>query len=78
MDGEIIGTVNIPPRPDTLAVIGEIDGIMYSTIREGKLEKYLHEFKPNSRPLFCVSPDGKTIHLIGGSYDFTARGIVDR
>lgn len=77
-DGEEIGVLPKPEVPDTLAVIGFIDGIMYSSVRAGKLEHYVHEFDKDSRPLFCVSPDGKNIHLIGGSYDFTERGIIDR
>lgn len=71
-------SVDKPDVPDVMSVIGEIDGVMYTTVRDGEVEKYIHEFKKNCRPLFCVSPDGKQIFMIGGSYDFTERGIVDR
>lgn len=77
-DGDEIARVTKPVIPDTMAVIGEVDGIMYSTVREGELEKYVHKFSKNSRPLMCISPDGKQIYMIGGSYDFTDRGIIDR
>jgi len=70
--------IDKPVYPDVMSVIGDIDGIMYTTVRDGKTEKYIHEFKKNSRPLFCVSPDGKSLHMIGGSYEFGERGIEDK
>ena len=70
--------IDKPVLPDVMSVIGDIDEIFYTTKRDGVIEKYRHKFKKNCRPLFCVSPDGEQIHLIGGSYDFTERGIVDR
>lgn len=69
--------IDKPVIPDVLSVIGDVDGIMYTTVRDGKTEKYLHKFKKSARPLFCVSPDGLSLHLIGGSYQFGERGIVD-
>ena len=76
--GEVIAKVPMPIMPKALAVIGEIDGIMYDTYRDGKLEKYVHRFSKKARPLFCVSPDGSQIFLIGGSYKFTERGVIDK
>lgn len=70
--------IDKPVLPDVMLVVGDIDGIMYTTVRDGVVEKYVHQFKKKARPLFCVSHDGKQIHLIGGEYDFTERGIVDR
>jgi hypothetical protein len=70
--------IDKPVLPDVMLVVGDIDGIMYTTVRDGEVEKYVHQFKKSARPLFCVSHDGKQIHLIGGEYDFTERGIVDR
>lgn len=69
--------IDKPSIPDVMLVVGDIDGVMYTTVRDGVVEKYIHQFKKKSRPLFCVSPDGKQIHLIGGEYNFTERGIVD-
>lgn len=74
---EIVGELDKPVIPDVLIGIGEIDGIMYSTIRDGVLEKYIHRFNKKSRPLFAVSPDGKQLFMLGGAYNFTERGIVD-
>lgn len=76
--GATIAKVPQPKHYKAVAVIGEIDGIMYSTVRDGVLEKYIHKFKKSARPLFCVSPDGKQILLIGGEYNFTERGIIDK
>lgn len=67
------------PRPCKTAVaIGDVDGILYTTVRDGVVEKYIHKFHRNDRPIFAVSPDGKQILFVGGNYDFTERGIVDK
>jgi hypothetical protein len=75
---ENIGSINIPPLPKSAAVIGELDGVMYTTVRDGRVEKYIHEFKGAARPLLCTSPDGKQLLIVGGKYLFTERGIVDK
>lgn len=76
-DPEEIGRVRVPTIPRVGVAIGEVDGILYSTVRDGKFEKYIHKFHKKDRPLFVVSPDGKQLFLIGGNYTFTERGIVD-
>ena len=75
---EIVRVIDKPQIPDALVVIGSCDGILYTTVRDGVTERYIHEFKTKSKPVFAVSPDGKQIFLLGGSFDFTERGIVDR
>lgn len=70
-------TINVDPLPKAVAVIGECDGVLYTTVRDGVKEKYIHEFKHKDKPLLCISPDGRQILLIGGAYVFTERGIVD-
>lgn len=70
--------VKIPAYPRVVFQVGQIDGVLYSTVRDGIPEKYIHKFKKNCRPLFCVSPDGKQLLMIGGLFDFTERGIVDK
>lgn len=75
---ESIGKIKVKPFPKVAVAIGEIDGILYSTVRDGKLEKYIHKFHRADKPLFVVSPDGKQLLLVGGYYTFTERGIVDR
>jgi hypothetical protein len=76
-DPEAIGTVQVAPLPKVAAAIGHCDGVLYTTVRDGKTERYIHEFAAKDRPLLCVSPDGKQIILVGGRYRFTEAGIVD-
>ena len=77
-EAEEIARLDKPVIPDVLMVIGELEGIMYSTVRDGEREKYMHQFKVSSRPLLCASPDGTQLFMLGGAYDFTERGIVDQ
>lgn len=76
-DPESVGKINLPTPPKAGIVIGTLDGLLYTTVRDGVEEKYIHKFSQRSKPLFVVSPDGKQIFVIGGSYNFTERGIVD-
>jgi hypothetical protein len=69
--------VEIPDLPSEVAVIGPCDGILYTAVRDGKTEQYIHKFRKPDRPLMCVSPDGEQIILVGGNYRFTELGIVD-
>lgn len=75
---ESIGKIKVPPMPKVAVAVGEIDGVLYTTVRDGKTEKYIHKFHSKDKPLFAVSPDGKQLFLIGGNYRFTERGIVDK
>jgi hypothetical protein len=59
-------------------VIGELDGVLYSTIRDGQAEKYIHRFRAKSRPLLAASSDGKNLRIVGGQFEFTEAGIEDR
>jgi len=74
---EYIDTVDLP-TPEVGMKIGKCDGVLYTTVRDGVKEKYIHKFKVKSRPLLATSFDGKHLLLIGGSYRFTERGIVDK
>ena len=57
--------------------IGECDGILYTTVRDGRTEKYIHKFKKRARPILASNHDGSFIGLVDGDYQFTDRGIVD-
>ena len=63
-------------------VIGELDLIGYRQAREGidggRMTRFAHKFRKNSRPLLAVSTDGKQLHIVGGQYEFTDAGIEDR
>lgn len=64
--------------PASAMTVGELDGVLYTTRRDGKVEKYIHKFRKKSRPLLAASDDGNTLHIVGGRYEFTERGIVDK
>jgi len=57
--------------------IGKLDGVMYSTVRDGKREKYLHRFRSQSRPHLIVSHDGTSLGIVGGRFHVTEAGIED-
>lgn len=76
-EAEIVGRTQVRALPRVGVAIGTCDGILYTTVRDGVTEKYIHKFKSKDAPLFVVSPDGKQLLLVGGNYDFTERGIVD-
>lgn len=65
--------------PDGLVVFpfGRLDGVMYTTTRDGKKEKYMHQFKVSSAPILCATSDGKQLFIVGGNYKFTNAGIRD-
>lgn len=67
--------VKVPTLPKVGVAFGRVLGIMYQT-EDG--ENFIHRFRAKSRPLIVSSPDGKQLFLIGGSYNFTERGIVDK
>lgn len=75
---EIVGNVEKPHLPDVGVVVGELEGIAYEAVRDGVKEKYFHKFNRKSRPLLCVSFDGEQLFILGGEYNFTDHGIVDK
>lgn len=75
----IAGKLNFPKNPGVAIAIGSVLGVAYETKRDGVTEKYYHRFTlKTSRPLLVASKDGKQLYILGGEYDFTERGIVDR
>jgi hypothetical protein len=64
--------------PKVVAVIGHLEALDYRTTHADDTKLYNHKFVPGSRPLLCVSADGRCLLLLGGRYRFTERGIVDR
>lgn len=63
--------------PDVGLKVGECDGVLYSTVRDGKTEHYIHRFKKSARPTLVASHDGASLALIGGNFQFTDAGITD-
>lgn len=72
-----IGVVKLAVPP-AVAVMGYVEGIDYRTTHGGKVTLYHHDFEPGSRPLLAVSPDGRQLLLLGGRYEWTEQGIVDK
>jgi hypothetical protein len=70
--------VDAPDFPKAVLLIGAINAIEYDTVRDDVPEKYRHRFNKKSRPTLVSSYDGKQLYILGGEYDFTERGIVDR
>jgi hypothetical protein len=59
-------------------VVGELDGVLYTTVRDGETERYVHKFRQKSKPVLVAGSDGRSLHVLGGDYEFTERGIVDK
>jgi len=57
--------------------VGNLVGVMYDVVRDGKREKYLHEFRKSSQPILASTHDGEQLFIIGGNYKFTDAGIID-
>ena len=70
--------ISIPDTPKIIVAIGRVVGLIYRSNRDGTMQNYRHDFAARSQPLFAVAPDGRSLYMIGGSYKFTGRGIVDR
>lgn len=66
------------PAVDVAMTIGFLDAVEYTTKRAGKVELYRHEFAKKSRPLLVSSWDGTQLLILGGKYDFTKDGIIDK
>lgn len=71
-------SVRAPKVSRVLLQIGPCAGILYRARRDGSVKTFLHQFDRKSAPLLCSSSDGKQLYLLGGAYDFTEDGIVDR
>lgn len=76
-EAEELGYFDTGKAPEMAVVIGELEAVIYNTVRDGVSERYIHKFKARARPMFAVTIDGKQLLLLGGDYDFTERGIVD-
>lgn len=70
-------TINFPKVPSALVAFADVAAIEYIAERDGKVFRFRHPFKQKSRPLMCVSPDGKTVYMYGGAWTFTEDGFVD-
>jgi hypothetical protein len=69
--------ISVPPLPKAAVFVGVCDGVLYTAVRDGKRQRFIHKFRLKDRPVLACSPDGRQLLLLGGSYEFTERGIVD-
>lgn len=76
--GKALGLPLKPGAKIPLLAFGELMGVKYRTIRDGREELYEHSFRKSSRPLLAARHDGYPLYIVGGRYRFTDRGIVDR
>ncbi|MES2367628.1 MAG: hypothetical protein V4563_17260 [Pseudomonadota bacterium] len=67
----------LPDKAVTAYHMGDVEGIMYKTERDGKTERYMHKFKGAAGPSLVVQDDGSQMYLTGGNYRVTERGIED-
>lgn len=74
---DVVETITLPEFKTGLAP-GIILGIIYETRIRGRVKRYIHEFKDSSRPLLAVSSDGKQFRSVGGRFQFTNRGFIDK
>ena len=65
-------------NPKAGFVVGKLDGVLYTTVRDGKREKYIHKFKQSAAPNLVSSFDGRNLYIIGGKYTFENTGINDK
>lgn len=57
--------------------MGPLIGVAYEAKRDGKRERYFHEFKKSARPKLIAKDDGSRLYIDGGRYKVTDRGIED-
>jgi hypothetical protein len=66
----------VPRRPRVLVQIGALRGVIYTAEkdRSGGRRTYIHFM--DDPPLLACSPCGTQLHIVGGTYRVTPRGIV--
>jgi hypothetical protein len=75
--------VKIAKAPRHLVKLGKLEQVTYSTTKKGDgFSHYVHDFgkergrgSARSRPTLAIDMDNKRLHVIGGSYTVTDRGI---
>lgn len=77
-DPRYIDTVKIPSLPKVMLQIGRVDGVLYTTTHNGKVTKYIHKFSGRSKPILATDAKGNHLYFLGGRYNFTPEGIVDK
>ena len=72
-----IGHVRVQ-LPRMLMRVGPVPFMYYLAPWKGKETLFKHTFAKHARPILAATHNGRALYLVGGSYDFTRDGIVDR
>ena len=69
--------VKVAPQPDVLTNIGDLVNVTYETNKGGEEAQWIHAFgeEGGRRPKLAVDPDNKRLHIVGGDYTVTSKGI---
>ena len=69
----------VSPTPKVLTKLGELVSVAYETVKDGERATWEHEFGETGkkRPSIAADPDSKRLHIVGGEYTVTGRGIED-
>lgn len=67
----------LPDHDVTGWEMGPLLGVAYEARRDGKTERYFHEFKKTARPRLVSSDDGRQLYIDRGAYRVTDRGVED-
>lgn len=66
---------NVSPAPRALTELGRLKAVIYSVNKEGDgPSEYIHEFEA-PRPALAMDIDNRRLHVVGGGYTVTRRGI---
>jgi hypothetical protein len=65
-----------PSRPRVFVELGRLRGLIYTSDKgqRGRPRTYVHFM--DTMPTLACDPDGRQLHIVGGRYRVTARGIV--
>lgn len=66
-------SIDTPESAGVMYELGDLVGVIYR--QDG--ENYIHQFDKASQPKLAVSNDGTQLHIVGGQYVVTERGIED-
>lgn len=73
--GRRISRVNVSKTPRRLVKLGTLEQVTYSTTKKGDgFSHYVHDFE-SKRPTLAMDLDNRRLHVVGGGYTVTSRGI---
>jgi hypothetical protein len=75
-----VARVKVSSTPRELAQLGQLEAVVYSTRKHGaRHAHYEHQFGETGKrkPTLAMDPRTKRLHVVGGAYTVTGRGIED-